>query len=183
MNKSDLKDGMVVVHRNGEEYILIQEGLFKNDFTSDSRMFDYNNDLTHKKNKYNDIMQIFSIGKMIELWEREEVDWSKVPFGTKVRCWNNVDNKFEGKFLGYDEGANTYIVFVSTDRVTDWECCELIEDPKEELTYNEMMKSIDRICDGIYEKNKTCNVCSAFCNGCGCDIGIIADDNFTITRK
>ena len=85
MNKSDLKDGMVVTIRGGQQCILIERNLFKNNFTLNSTLFDYNEDLTHKKNKNNDIVKVFDIGKLKELWKREEVDWDKVPVGTKVK--------------------------------------------------------------------------------------------------
>jgi len=190
MNKNDLKDGMVLVHRNGEEYILIQDGLFKNDFTSDSTMFDYNNDLTHKENKYNDLMQIFSIGKMIELWKREEVDWSKIPIDTKVLVGNipyqeekRYFAKYEkGIFYTYGAGCDSWS-YDDCNKLVPWYYCKLAEDLKEEVTYKKMMESIDKICNKHYKKNKTCSDCVAYNRKGLCNKGIIADGNFIITRK
>lgn len=101
MNKSDLKDGMVVTIRGGQQCILIERNLFKNNFTLNSTLFDYNEDLTHKKNKNNDIVKVFGIGKLKELWEREEVDWSKVPAGTKVLVSDADERKYVGYFIEY----------------------------------------------------------------------------------
>lgn len=181
MNKSDLKDGMILIYRNGCEVDYYKGYLL--DFESEGieKMNLFNDDLTHKEHEFWDVCKIIEDDSVI--WEREEIDWNEVTFGTKVICWNDVNNKFVGRFLGYDDGTNTYMVFVSTDRVTDWESCKLAEDPKEEVTYNEMMKSIDKICDKNYKKNKTCCGCIAFNSDGLCNRSVIADESFTITRK
>ena len=181
MNKSDLKDGMTLVYRNGCKVDYYKGYLL--DFESEGigEMDLFNDDLTHKEHDFWDVCKIIENDSVV--WEREEVDWSKVPFGTKVRCWRDINNKFEGKFLGYDEGINMYVVFVSVDRRTDWECCELVEDPKEEVTYNEMMKSIDGICNKYYKKNKSCCGCVAYKSNCYCSKSVLIDENFIITKK
>lgn len=186
MNKSDLKDGYVVDLRAGYRRVVLFDELliYKNgSYEIASNLIEkYRDDLSHRSDSSLDVMKIYD-KDMDVLWEREEVDWRSVPFGTKVRCWNDINNKFEGRFLGYDESINTYRVFVSVDRATGWEHCELVEELKEEVTYKEMMVSVHKRCREYYDKNNTCEGCIALKpNGC-CDTGMIADENFNITRK
>ena len=152
MNKNDLKDGMMLTLRNNNIYSLLHGNLLELKLDNNYKIIaslecDYNNELMNCNvnlgdSSILDIMKVYDKDLNV-LWKRKEVEWSKVPFGTKVICWNDVSNKFEGRFLGYDDNpdGNKYIVFVSVDRVTDWEYCELVEGedcydkfvPKEEL--------------------------------------------------
>lgn len=139
MKKSDLKDGMVVTIRGGQQCILIERSLFKNNFTLNSTLFDYNEDLTHKKNKNNDIVKVFDIGKLKELWKREEVDWSKVPVGTKVLVSDNENNWYEHLFINYihDEEFKFKAVDIKSRQIHNWKYCKLAE---EEVTKGELKK-------------------------------------------
>lgn len=157
MNKSDLKDGYAVDLRAGYRRVVLFDELLiysNGSYEIASNLIEkYRDDLSHRSDSNLDVMKIYD-KDMDVLWEREEVDWRSVPFGTKVRCWNDANRKFEGRFLGYDDNPDgcKYIVFVSTDRLTDWEYCELVEDPKEEVTYREMMTSVHKRCDEHYDK-------------------------------
>ena len=131
MKKSDLKTGMIVTLRRGVERVIIGERLFEEEegFIT-STLKNYNDDLTYMNNcKSEDIMKIEYGGKVI--WER--VDWNKVPFGTKVRAWDdcNEDDKVVGRFLAYDEGDKglPFLVFIESEREMHWfEYCEIIKE-------------------------------------------------------
>ena len=60
-----------------------------------------------------------------------KIDWSKVPFGAKVRAWDyNDEYKLVGKFIAYDENdkKKPFLVFIEGQKDTYWfEHCELIE--------------------------------------------------------
>ena len=133
MKKSDLKKGMIVTLRRGVERVIIGERLFEEEegFIT-STLKNYNDDLTYINNcKNEDIMKIEYGGKVI--WER--VDWDKVPFGTKVRAWDDdEEDKVVGKFLSYDDEDNEELPFFIF--IKDSECeakawwfknCEIIK--------------------------------------------------------
>lgn len=188
MNKSDLKDGMVVTIRGGQQCILIERNLFKNNFTLNSTLFDYNEDLTHKKNKNNDIVKVFGIGKLKELWEREEVDWSKVPAGTKVLVSDINEREYAGYFIEYKANNEFYKFHVLIKKGDFYESCylgncKLTEKPKEVISYGQMIKELDEICDKHYEESETCHGCEYFSDDGMCNEDKLVDNNFTITRK
>lgn len=176
MNKSDLKDGMVVTIRGGQQCILIERNLFKNNFTLNSTLFDYNEDLTHKKNKNNDIVKVFDIGKLKELWKREEVDWDKVPVGTKVLVSANEIDWFTSYFikkLSPIEDTNFYVINIKGE-LNEWEYCKLAEEPKEEVTFYDVNKKMDSYCE---KNNKSCD------QACGPCVTKYILDNYDVTRK
>lgn len=132
MNKSDLKDGMIVKLRKGVTRVVIGKYLFdEQGFTH--RLDNYNNDLTHINNcKNEDIMKIEYGDKII--WERG-VEWENVPFGTKVRVWDDdeEDDKLVGRFIYYEEGYEfPFLVFVEDEKEAYWyRYCEIIEEEDE----------------------------------------------------
>ena len=135
MKKSDLKNGMIVTLRRGVERIIIRKCLFDEDGITTSTLNCYNDDLTYINNCTNeDIMKIEYGGKVI--WER--VDWKKVPFGTKVRAWDDEEDKVVGKFLDYDDKDDEELPFFIF--IKDSECeakawwyknCEIIKEGEE----------------------------------------------------
>ena len=128
MNKSDLKTGMIVTLRRGVERVIIGERLFEEEegFIT-STLKNYNDDLTYTNNcKSEDIMKIEYGGKVI--WER--VEWDKVPFGTKVRAWDDDGEVDYGRFILYDEETcenMPFLVFVEDEKyVLFFKYCEII---------------------------------------------------------
>lgn len=176
MNKSDLKDGMVVTIRGGQQCILIERNLFKNNFTLNSTLFDYNEDLTHKKNKNNDIVKVFGIGKLKELWEREEVDWSKVPVGTKVKVSDDEIEWFNAYFIKKSSPITAFYVISAEGKLSDWSYCKLAEKPKEEVTFYDIEKEMNQYC---HDQNED-RICQQECDTCGIKY-ILA--NYNLTRK
>ena len=128
MNKSDLKNGMIVTLRRGVDRVIIGERLFEEEegFIT-STLKNYNDDLTYINNcKNEDIMKIEYGGKVI--WER--VEWDKVPFGTKVRVWDDDGEVDYGRFILYDEETcenMPFLVFVEDEKdVLFFKYCEII---------------------------------------------------------
>ena len=133
MNKSDLKDGMIVTLRRGVERVIIGKRLFFEE-GSTNILDNYNDDLTHTNNcNSEDIMKIEYGGEII--WKRK-ADWKNVPFGTKVRAWwEDSKTKQVGKFLAYDEDDTElpFFVFIEHAKDTNWyDHCEIIEEGEDE---------------------------------------------------
>ena len=132
MNKSDLKNGMIVVLRRGVTRVIIGKCLVDDDVNICNILENYNDDLTHMNNcKSEDIMKIIYGDEVI--WERR-VDWKNIPFGTKVRVWEDEDDKLVGRFLAYDEDDEDvpFLVFIESEREMHWfEYCEIIEEENE----------------------------------------------------
>ena len=127
MRKSDLKNGMIVTLRRGAERVIIGRFLFDEEGTITSKLDYYNDDLTYINNcKSEDIMKIEYGGKVI--WER--VEWDKVPFGTKVRVWDDDGEVDYGRFILYDEETcenMPFLVFVEDEKdVLFFKYCEII---------------------------------------------------------
>lgn len=193
MKKSDLKDGMIVELRNGKRAIVL------NDYLLGLEMWfylshQYNDNLTYVNGEEKrltepfDIIKVYKtdfsslerllLDKKLELiWERKEIDWNKVPFGTMVKCWSHESsNKYIGRFLGYDECAShKFMVFVSTDMVIDWDYCEL-KDLKWEITGENLNDEFNRYCDK-YE----CDDCY-YDSTPDCRLYWMVD-NFNLTKK
>ena len=59
-----------------------------------------------------------------------KTDWSKVPFGTEVRAWDDKD-KVVGRFLYYDkeDEESPFLVFLEfVSRAYWFDHCELIKE-------------------------------------------------------
>ena len=130
MRKSDLKTGMIVTLRRGVERVIIGERLFEEEegFIT-STLKNYNDNLTYINNcTSEDIMKIEYGGKVI--WER--VEWDKVPFGTKVRVWDDDGEVDYGRFILYDEETcenMPFLVFVEDEKdVLFFKNCEIIKE-------------------------------------------------------
>ena len=98
MNKNDLKNGMVYETRNGLTFYIILDTVHKLNYsnnpyigTLDDILGCYHDDLTHN-NKYSDIMIVKDVDGNV-IWEREEIDWTKVPVDTKVLVRNSKDGE------------------------------------------------------------------------------------------
>lgn len=141
MRKSDLKNGMIVELRNGDMCIVLDDKLLDtNDFTY---IDIYDDNLTDDCQKELDIVRVYkdksmssledryTKNKLTLIWERKEVDWSKVEFGARVRVWDKADRKFEGVFLEYKPQNTTYPfrVYIKEEEHQEyiyWKNCEII---------------------------------------------------------
>ena len=131
MNKSDLKDGMIVTLRKGITRVVIGKYLFDEQGIT-HRLDNYNDDLTHINNcNSEDIMKIEYGGKVI--WERG-TEWENIPFGTEVKVWDDDRDKLVGRFLAYDDDDTElpFLVFIENDNEANWyDHCEIIEEEEE----------------------------------------------------
>lgn len=192
MKKSDLKSGMIVSLRDWKEKFILIGDIFCNATGKDFlELSNYDDDLKHNfndrfditevyKSKYPNLMSSFLGDKLELIWEREEVDWSKVPFGTRVRVWDdNKENALEGKFISYYGEEYPFIVFVNDEENMPWRYCELIEQPKEEkeVTYNEIDEKMMKYC--IDNKEHECNG-NISCGKCTLKFLL---ENYNVTRK
>ena len=179
MNKSDLKDGMVVTLRHGEECLIVNDMLIKNNFRFNMFLEEYNEDLTHKKSKNRDIVKVQDFNKESVLWERgKEVDWSKVPVGTKVKVSDDEIEWFNAYFikkLSPIEDTNFYVINAE-GKLSDWAYCKLEEKPKEEVTFYDIEKEMNQYC---HDQNED-RICQQECDTCGIKY-ILA--NYNLTRK
>ena len=184
MNKSDLKDGMIVELRNGEELYILHSLLLRKDanmYIGTSTLLEYNDDLTNKFEPNENIIKIFDAQRNV-LWESDEIDWTKVPFGTKVICWNNEYESYEGKLLKYSPDRDyPFMLYYINNDVSSFKYCELIEDIKEQKVIS--------MSDVYDERQKYCDKFNHFCEGCEYVKSEIQcghkwiDDRFNITRK
>ena len=137
MNKNDLKDGMKIITRDKRRYYYINGMIFYRD---NKNVYDYyivndnyTNSLTSTSSKNLDIMKIYYMNELI--WERK-IDWTKVPFGTKVRAWwEGNKTKQVGRFLAYDDDDTELPFFVFIEHIPDtnwYSFCEIIEEGEEE---------------------------------------------------
>lgn len=198
MKRTDLKSGMVVKFINWDKLCILIDNVFcEVDGSGFMQLNGYDENMHNTrvgkewdivevyKCKYPNIMSCFIKNELELIWERKEIDWSKVPFGTMVRVWDSGEESYEGKFLGYneeEEGYYPFNVFVDVKYDVAWEKCELIEEPKEEkeLTYEEILKASEEYCDK--------NISTVGCGNCKhskesfCEFSWILD-NFKIIRK
>lgn len=120
MKKSDLKDGMVVEDRNNRLFMVVGDYLVGYDDWA--RLENFNQDLICGHNEKSSIIKVYSISepmsfKQIEhykyeilklIWEREEINWSKVEVDTKVIAISSKKQKVLRHFAKYEE-ENIYL--------------------------------------------------------------------------
>lgn len=174
MKKSDLKDGMVVTLRHGEECLIVNDMLIKNNFRFNMFLEEYNEELTHKKSKNRDIVKVQDFNKESVLWKREEVDWDKVPVGTIVKVSDDKIEWFNAYFIKKSSPITAFYVISAEGKLSDWSYCKLAEKPKEEVTFYDVNKKMDSYCE---KNNKSCD------QACGPCVTKYILANYNLTRK
>lgn len=165
MNKSDLKDGMVVEYRNGKRGILLT-GCIRH-IHGFKDVIIYEDDLTYKNNKDLDIMRVFKVlkgssgvhGILVDgvdldlIWEREEVDWSKVKVGTEVLVKDFEEESWVTRvFVKYREDIKAYsCLSKNLNGIISWEQCKLKEDNNVEDRKTTLLKA----CLELLQKQET----------------------------
>ena len=165
MNKRELKNGMCFKTRNNNWYDIIRGEVFKTAYEEHSLKYKdtlkvfinrYDEELKSNHSDRFDIMEVYdSDGELI--WKRDEVDWSKIKFGTKVIAWNDLheDSKVEGLFLSLSPTAREprFLVYYETNdcygnpigHANIFDKCKLIEEPKGEVTLDELILEHDEL--------------------------------------
>ena len=145
MKLKDLKNGMSYKNRDDETFYIINDKVFvKADIITlryhrelYQELVYYDEDFKWRNNKKWDIMEIYNCDNKL-IWERKEMDWSKIPVDTKVLVRNSQDEKWEcryfakyenGKIYTFIHGATSWSVG-EPSRVIPWEEVKLAEDKK-----------------------------------------------------
>ena len=191
MHKSELRNGMSLKMRNTYKFLILNSEIYLEtidgyEYSNKLNHFlsGYNNDMTNLDDDKYDIIEVYNIdGKLI--WERDEIDWSKVPKDTKVLVKNKTDKLWYPRyFVEYKNGKyNTYIngstSWGTDDFPEEWDYCKLDEEQKEEITLDEL----------IQEHNELHKSCDWNCKACKYN-GWRADcmlcwilDNYKVIRK
>ena len=138
---------------------------------------EYNEDLTYKKSKNRDIVKVQDFNKESVLWERgKEVDWSKVPVGTKVLVKFDYDDEYKEEIFLCSNGYGDYLTYNRTAGLQRWNYCKLAEQAKEEVTFYDIEKEMNQYC---HDQNEG-RICQQECDTCGIKY-ILA--NYNLTRK
>ena len=195
MNKSDLKNGMTLILRGGEERYIVKNEIFgkgRDGYTLDLykdlegwlKTFDDNLNKIDRGDMYFDIMKVLDCDNNV-IWEREEVDWNKIPVDTKVLVRNSKDGEWykryfaeyeDGRFYVFNNGGTSW----SISGKTSWEECKLAEEPKEEITVSveDLFKAFRTMC----ESHDCCDCCDYDDSDEKCVFRWISD-NYNITKK
>lgn len=129
---SDLKNGMVVEYRNGSKRFYKDNSLYDNNgyLQKYSVSNDYDKNLTDKFNPEHDIVKIYEDFKGLAnnglIWERKEIDWSKVEVDTPLMVkFSSLDNdediprhfaKYEhGKIYVWSDGRTSHTAQYKSD--------------------------------------------------------------------
>mgnify|MGYP007007463252 FL=1 len=186
MNKSDLKNGMIYKIRNGYSFYIILNRVHRlNDKNNpdigalDDILEYYYDDLTHKENRWNDIMIIKDVnGKL--LWKREEIDWTRIPVDTKILVRDSDNKEWNRRYFAKYKNGKVYTFMNNgtswnTTLMKMWEQAKL-EEPSEKVTleelHKEFMDSCISGCDNCDYANITlpCEFCWVM-------------DNYNVARK
>lgn len=178
MKKNDLKNGYVVDLRvNGYRRVVLFNELLIDGTggyeRASSLIEKYRDDLTHRSDSNLDIMKVYDEG-MDLIWEREEVDWSKVPVGTIVKVSDDKIEWFNAYFIKKSSPITAFYVISAEGKLSDWSYCKLAEKPKEEVTFYDVNKKMDSYCE---KNNKSCD------QACGSCVAKYILDNYNLTRK
>lgn len=188
MNKSDLKNGMFFEMRNKSRFLILNneiylENIYRYEYSKKLHYFleSYNDDMCSMDDDKYDIMRVLDLDDNL-LWKRDEIDWNKIPRDTKVYVRQNQEDEWELRYFTYYENNKFYTYsngrtfwsdsFVDLEK---WNYCELAENPKKEITKNELQEKFDNFCRNCHEceYSKTeldCKLCWIF-------------DNYNLTRK
>jgi hypothetical protein len=192
MNKNDLKNGMTLILRNYRKRYIINNKVFgdgDDEFTLDllGDLDDWldrlDEDLKIKRkgaSEY-DIMRVLDCDNNV-IWERREVDWSKISVDTKVLVRNSKYGEWHRRYFAkyedgwvycFDNGANSW----NSNEISLWKYCKLAEEPSDKVTIEELDNQFKKSCGRQ--------------NCCNCDYESIDReceflwlmDNYNVTRK
>ena len=153
MKKSDLKDGMIVEYRNGLRRLVLGDKLLGEHGNANIEEYDEGLKYIDGESAL-DIVKVYTVesslcvtigsiflNKHLNLiWERvKEIDWAKVPFGTKVIVTDHKEELNEDcgeyvMFVGYNPKLETYPFIVThseKDYVSSYAYCMI--DPSQEI--------------------------------------------------
>lgn len=196
MVKSDIKNGMSFKTRYGDKCYIIDSKVYKNSDKDESILGlwgsleeclkSYDNELlVHESPHGADIMEVYDIENNL-IWERQEIDWSKLKKDTKVYVRNDDEPWVPRYFAGYSNGYYCTYPEGRTSwtnkkgNVDLWDYCKLTE--TEVITVKNLNEKFKKFC---FEKENDCGDCS------DCDYGRLIEpcefswllDNYNVTEK
>ena len=194
MNKNDLKNGMTLILRGEGEKYIVKNKIFSEDkegcmleLYSDLKtwLLTFDDDLKkiNRVYKHFDIMKVLDCDNNV-IWERKEIDWTKVPVNTKVLVRDSKDGEWykryfaeykDGMFYAFYNGGTSW----SMSGKTSWREYKLAEEPKEEITVSvkDLFKAFEAMC-----KFNSCSSCDYNSDDETCGFRWISD-NYNITKK
>ena len=132
MKRSDLKDGMIVEYKDGKFGLKLGARIISQNEHLELEDLEENltttNELEVIVRVYESVnvhffSEINDKSKLKLIWERpREIDWSKVPFGTKVQAsddLNKEDDDLERIFVRYEAKLKEYPFIVAYDTDDD----------------------------------------------------------------
>lgn len=159
MVKSSLRDGMKVKLRNGDfKFVFVSRGVListgEEEYGKYIDLEPYNKDLTHPLSS-GDIIEVYDVCDKL-IWRRDETDWTKITFGSKVVCSREGGPEFEGRFLDYYPNTQyPFAVFVKeASKALRWSLCRLIDDcdvvsSHDIVTEEEFEREFNIYCDNV----------------------------------
>lgn len=188
MNKSDLKNGMFVENRLEHKIRVIGKYFVTDDL--EMREFDkYREDLTYALNdKDEDIMKVLDENYNL-LWERQEIDWTKVAIDTKVWVRGADDDEWlprhfagysNGLCYAYSEGCTSWTNEKEKSTAILWSQCKLAEEPQElrkEVTLEELREKHNK-----EHQKHSCTRCYYNEHDENCMFAWLLD-NYNVTKK
>lgn len=196
MKKSDLKNGMSYKNRNGEMFYIINDKVFvKADVITlryhrelYQELVYYDEDFKWSSDKKWDIMEIYDCDNKL-IWERKEVDWSKIPVDTKVLVRNSQDQEWECRYFAKyeDEKVYTFIHGATSwsswstgelSSVISWKYAKLVENKK---VKNENIEDIENQF-AEYCKGKRCATECGYYGSLSCILAWVLD-NYNVSPK
>lgn len=159
MVKSDFKNGMSFKTRYGDKCYIIDSKVYRNSDKDESILGlwgsleeclkSYDNELLvlHESPHGADIMEVYDIENNL-IWERDEIDWTKVPVDTKVLVRASQKHRWDKRYFAKYENGKVF-TFVNgytswsvsnTKFLTSWEYARLaeIDEPKKEVTLEDL---------------------------------------------
>ena len=145
MNKSDLKDGMIVEYKDGNFGLKLGARIISQNECLELEDLEENLTTTNEQDvivriyesvNVNFFSEINNKNKLKLIWERpREINWSKVPRGINVRVRNSKDVMWQDTKFIYINSYEQYKFYTNSDNdygVNCWKYCEIIDEIKEE---------------------------------------------------
>lgn len=205
MNKSDLKNGMSFKTRYGDKCYIIDSKVYRNSDKDESILGlwgsleeclkSYDNELLvlHESPHGADIMEVYDIENNL-IWERYEIDWTKVPVDTKVLVRASQKHRWDKRYFAKYENGKVF-TFVNgytswsvsnTKFLTSWKYARLaeIDEPKkkESITCDDLRDLGDKIFKYCTLDNTPRSKCEYYIYDDFCKIAWLLD-NYNVTEK
>ena len=196
MDKSELRNGMSLIRRDKCKFYIIENLIMEKSLTRKDKynliydrgiedfLIDYTDDLKIEDYPEFDIMKVYDADDKL-IWERDEIDWSKVPKDTKVLVKNITDKLWYPRyFVEYKNGKyNTYIngstSWSTDDFPEEWDYCKLAEEQKEEITLEELIQKHDKLHKSCH---RNCMACKYDVYGINCQF-VWMLNNYKVIKK